>query len=125
MALARLLATGQHGDMLTRLRASLRQRRDAMAQQIMESFPAGSRLLQAEGGYFQWVILPEGWTVRPAATGHRTGHSLRPGHAVLSAPGGGQCLAAELQLFRSATPARGRGPVRCTAAASHGVQGLP
>ena len=60
MALARLLATGQHGDMLTRLRASLRQRRDAMVQQIMESFPAGSRLLRAEGGYFQWVVLPEG-----------------------------------------------------------------
>lgn len=60
MALARLLATGQHGDMLTRLRASLRNRRDAMQQQIRESFPAGSRLLQPEGGYFQWVILPEG-----------------------------------------------------------------
>ncbi|RMD00989.1 PLP-dependent aminotransferase family protein [Aquitalea palustris] len=60
MALARLLASGQHGDMLTRLRASLRSRRDAMQEQIKESFPAGSRLLQPEGGYFQWVILPEG-----------------------------------------------------------------
>lgn len=60
MALARLLATGQHGDMLERLRASLRGRRDVMQQQIRESFPVGSRLLQPEGGYFQWVILPEG-----------------------------------------------------------------
>ncbi|WP_293760077.1 PLP-dependent aminotransferase family protein [uncultured Aquitalea sp.] len=61
MALARLLASGQHSDMLERLRHTLSERMQAVRQQVERHFPAQSGLSQPLGGYFQWVMLPEGF----------------------------------------------------------------
>nr|WP_199065788.1 PLP-dependent aminotransferase family protein [Chromobacterium sp. ASV5] len=59
MALARLLSGGQHENMLSLLRQRLQTNLLAMRQQIAAHFPAGCRMPMPQGGYFQWLTLPE------------------------------------------------------------------
>jgi 2-aminoadipate transaminase len=56
---------GRFDPGVERATAALRERCGAMAQALREHFPAGTRFVEPEGGYFIWVDLPEG-----ADTGH-------------------------------------------------------
>ncbi len=59
MALARVLASGRHEEVLASLRIELRARCVAMQERVLECFPEGSRVSEPEGGYFLWVELPD------------------------------------------------------------------
>ncbi|GGY19019.1 aminotransferase-like domain-containing protein [Paludibacterium paludis] len=59
MALARLLSSGRQDEALASLRLELRARCVAMRERVRECFPAGTRVIEPEGGYFLWVELPD------------------------------------------------------------------
>ncbi|UTH74646.1 PLP-dependent aminotransferase family protein [Chromobacterium sp. IIBBL 290-4] len=64
MALSRLLAGGQHEDMLSLLRSRLQSNLLALQQQLSTRLPTGTRLVTPQGGYFLWLELPEGMDCR-------------------------------------------------------------
>lgn len=64
LALARLLAGGQHEDMLSLLRGRLQANWHALSQQLAAQLPSGSRLVTPQGGYFLWLELPQGMDCR-------------------------------------------------------------
>ncbi|POB00356.1 PLP-dependent aminotransferase family protein [Chromobacterium sinusclupearum] len=64
LALARLLAGGQHEDMLSLLRGRLQANWHALSQQLAAQLPNGSRLVTPQGGYFLWLELPPGMDCR-------------------------------------------------------------
>ena len=53
------LAEGGFKRHLSRLRKSLRERRDAMLEAIHASFPRDSEITEPKGGMHLWVVLPE------------------------------------------------------------------
>ena len=59
MALARLLETGHHHEILLGLRQHLRTRCRAMAGLLRQHFPPDCSLTMPSGGYFLWLRLPE------------------------------------------------------------------
>jgi DNA-binding transcriptional MocR family regulator len=54
-ALCRAGDFDRHGD---RLRASYRERRDALARALRDTLPSGAGFAVPQGGYFIWVTLP-------------------------------------------------------------------
>lgn len=59
MSTLELARTGFLDEHAARLRASYRARRDAIADAIDRSFPAGTTRTRPEGGLFVWAELPE------------------------------------------------------------------
>ena len=55
--IAEYVAQGRFEPNLERVRAGLRDRRDAMLAALEGSFPSGTRWSRPEGGYFVWVEL--------------------------------------------------------------------
>ena len=51
---------GYYPDHVQRLCNIYKARRDVMLQKIDESFPEGTKRTDPDGGYYVWVILPEG-----------------------------------------------------------------
>lgn len=60
VAAAEFMTNGGFERHLQRLRTRLRVHRDWMAQQVAESFPAGTRLTLPQGGIHLWLELPAG-----------------------------------------------------------------
>lgn len=60
MAAATVLAAGGLEDHLDRLRATYRERRDALVGGLAAALPAGSRWNVPDGGMFVWARLPDG-----------------------------------------------------------------
>ncbi len=59
MALADVMGSRGYERHLTKLRTTLREQREQMADAIAASFPAGTRLSMPQGGLVLWVELPE------------------------------------------------------------------
>jgi DNA-binding transcriptional MocR family regulator len=59
-ALAEFIEAGEYDRHLTRLRRTLRSRRDALLAALSEELPAGTRWTTPDGGYQVWVELPAG-----------------------------------------------------------------
>lgn len=57
-ALAEYLQHGGYDRHLRRLRAALRQQKEAMIAAVTRHFPPGIRLTRPDGGYFIWVDMP-------------------------------------------------------------------
>lgn len=60
LALSDYLGQGGYDLHLRRLRQTLERQRDVMLEALVQTFPAGTRMTQPEGGCFIWVELPEG-----------------------------------------------------------------
>ncbi|APV52254.1 hypothetical protein BWI17_02695 [Betaproteobacteria bacterium GR16-43] len=58
LALAEYVETGGFDHHLRKLRRSLAERQQQLAQAVAESFPEGTRLSRPMGGYVTWVELP-------------------------------------------------------------------
>jgi 2-aminoadipate transaminase len=54
------LETGAFPDHLTRLRIEYAGRRDVLLDTVRRSFPAGTRVVQPDSGFFAWLQLPPG-----------------------------------------------------------------
>jgi DNA-binding transcriptional MocR family regulator len=61
VAVAAYLQEGGYDRHLRGLRQALASQQQAMAAAVLQSFPAGTRLSQPEGGYFLWAELPDGF----------------------------------------------------------------
>jgi 2-aminoadipate transaminase len=59
-ALHEFVTAGRYEEALERVRAGLRERRDAMLEALEREFPEGSSWSRPEGGYFLWLDLPDG-----------------------------------------------------------------
>jgi 2-aminoadipate transaminase len=59
-ALHEFLASGRFEPNLDRVRAGLRERRDAMLEALEREFPDGAAWNRPQGGYFLWLDLPGG-----------------------------------------------------------------
>jgi 2-aminoadipate transaminase len=59
-ALFQFLERGRLDTHLERVRAGLRERRDAMVAALRREMPEGARWNEPEGGYFLWLELPPG-----------------------------------------------------------------
>jgi DNA-binding transcriptional MocR family regulator len=59
-ALHEFLTAGRYEEALERVRAGLRERRDAMLEALEREFPEGAAWSRPEGGYFLWLDLPSG-----------------------------------------------------------------
>ncbi len=71
---ARYLAAGHYEGQVARLRAAYAARRDAFVAALRQSLPRGCDLVAPRGGFFVWVMLPEGLTASallPAAEARR------------------------------------------------------
>jgi DNA-binding transcriptional MocR family regulator len=79
-ALAEFVESGEYERHLTRLRRTMRARRDALLEALEAELPEGSRWTTPEGGYQVWVELPGAIDTRDLLS-----DALRAG--VLFAPG--------------------------------------
>jgi 2-aminoadipate transaminase len=59
-ALHEFVTAGKYEEALERVRAGLRERRDAMLEALEREFPDGASWSRPEGGYFLWLDLPSG-----------------------------------------------------------------
>jgi 2-aminoadipate transaminase len=59
-ALHEFIGSGRYEEALERVRAGLRERRDAMLEALGSEMPAGCAWSRPEGGYFLWLDLPGG-----------------------------------------------------------------
>jgi 2-aminoadipate transaminase len=59
-ALHEFVTAGRYEEALGRVRAGLRERRDAMLGALERDFPEGAEWSRPEGGYFLWLDLPSG-----------------------------------------------------------------
>jgi 2-aminoadipate transaminase len=59
-ALREFIRSGRYQEALERVRAGLRERRDAMLAALEEAMPKGATWSRPEGGYFLWLDLPDG-----------------------------------------------------------------
>jgi 2-aminoadipate transaminase len=59
-ALHEFLTAGRYEEALERVRAGLRDRRDAMLESLERDFPEEASWSRPEGGYFLWLDLPAG-----------------------------------------------------------------
>lgn len=91
-AMAVFLASGACDRHLARLRRTLRQRRERMADAVLRHFPAGTRLTRPPGGMMLWVELPgreaaarDGTALAGAALAE--GIRLVPGHLFTNGTG--------------------------------------
>jgi 2-aminoadipate transaminase len=64
-ALHEFVTAGSYEEALERVRAGLRERRDAMLGALEREFPAGASWSRPEGGYFLWLDLPAGVETDP------------------------------------------------------------
>ena len=60
LALASYLGQGGYDRHLRQLRSALKTQQGRMLAALAEHFPAGTRVTHPEGGYFLWVVLPDG-----------------------------------------------------------------
>jgi len=60
LTVADVCASGDFDATVARLRATYRERRDALAGGLRDHLPPGCRFAVPGGGFFQWVELPEG-----------------------------------------------------------------
>lgn len=60
LAIARFLESGGYDHHLRRIRRAYASKVAAMAQNVLRSFPAGTRVTSPSGGFLLWVQLPEG-----------------------------------------------------------------
>jgi DNA-binding transcriptional MocR family regulator len=73
LALAEFLESGAFDKHLRRLRLALWRSVEAAREQILETFPAGTRVSRPEGGFVLWVELPDehdGVAVQRRAAAH-------------------------------------------------------
>lgn len=92
-AISRYLQRGGYDRHLRRLRATLAQQQEATIEAVAHSFPAGTRVTRASGGYFAWIELPDGsdaLALQRAAV--REGISIAPGPIFSATRGFGHCL---------------------------------
>jgi DNA-binding transcriptional MocR family regulator len=61
LALAEFLESGSFEKHLRRLRVLLWESVDASRQEILRTFPAGTRVSRPQGGFVVWVQLPDGY----------------------------------------------------------------
>jgi DNA-binding transcriptional MocR family regulator len=80
LALADFLSSGGYDHHLRRIRRVFQDTLHRMVRAIDESFPAGTRVTQPEGGFVLWVELP-----RPADTRQLFAQALERG--ICFAPG--------------------------------------
>jgi 2-aminoadipate transaminase len=59
-ALHEFVTAGKYEEALERVRAGLRERRDAMLEGLEREFPEGAAWSRPQGGYFLWLDLPAG-----------------------------------------------------------------
>ncbi len=59
VAVAKLIEEGGFKRHVTRLRRSLRERRDAMLEALRANFPRDTEITEPKGGMHLWVVLPE------------------------------------------------------------------
>jgi DNA-binding transcriptional MocR family regulator len=59
---AEFCRSGEIGDSIETVKAALHERRDALAEALERELP-DARFTPPEGGYFMWVVLPEGTDV--------------------------------------------------------------
>ncbi len=60
VAVERYLAAGSYDDHVAGLRAAYRERRDVLLAALAAHLPAGCRTVPPGGGFFVWVVLPDG-----------------------------------------------------------------
>jgi DNA-binding transcriptional MocR family regulator len=60
VAMAEFLESGAFDKHLKRLRIALWQSVDAARQEVLRTFPAGTRVSTPEGGFVLWIQLPDG-----------------------------------------------------------------
>lgn len=60
IGLARYLASGGYDRHLRRLREQLAAQYRTVAEAVARHFPAGTQATRPDGGYFLWVVMPEG-----------------------------------------------------------------
>lgn len=60
LGLSRYLGSAGYDRHLRRLREQLSAQHDALAERVARYFPAGTQATRPEGGYFLWVVMPEG-----------------------------------------------------------------
>jgi DNA-binding transcriptional MocR family regulator len=82
LALAEFLESGGFDTHLRDLRVALWRSLDAARDEVLRSFPAGTRVSQPEGGFVLWVQLPDGLDgVDVAARAATAGITILPGTA--------------------------------------------
>lgn len=82
LALAEFLESGSFDTHLRDLRVALWRSLDAARDEVLRTFPAGTRVSQPEGGFVLWVQLPDGFDgVDVAARAASAGITILPGTA--------------------------------------------
>jgi DNA-binding transcriptional MocR family regulator len=93
-------ASGQYDEQIVRLRASYRERRDALLEGLAAHLPSGCEWTSPGGGFFIWVRLPEGLdaaALLPRA--EAAGVSYIPGSRFHSGGGGANTLRLAFSLY--------------------------
>lgn len=92
-AISRYLQRGGYDRHLRRLRATLARQQEETIAAVARSFPAGTRVTRAAGGYFAWIELPEGSdALALQRRAVREGISIAPGPIFSASRGFGRCL---------------------------------
>jgi len=87
LVMARLLESGFYAQHVRELRKVLQQQVQAMQEQVLAAFPAGTRMTRPTGGCVLWVRLPDGVdSARVFAMAAEAGIHVFPG-GVFSATG--------------------------------------
>ncbi|MGQ9768576.1 MAG: aminotransferase class I/II-fold pyridoxal phosphate-dependent enzyme [Anaerolineae bacterium] len=97
---AAYLALGLLDEHIERLRATYRDRRDALLAALARHLPAGCRWQRPGGGFFAWVELPEGCdaaALLPAA--EAAGVSYVPGARFFAGDGGARYVRLAFSLL--------------------------
>ncbi len=93
LALSTYLAQGGIERHLRQLRRALASQQSAMLAGLVEHFPAGTRVTRPQGGYFLWVVMPDGVD---ALALHRSaaqqGIGIAPGPMFSSQRGFANCI---------------------------------
>ncbi|MGE0463591.1 MAG: PLP-dependent aminotransferase family protein [Vicinamibacterales bacterium] len=103
MMVAALCRSGDFDAHVARLRATYRERRDALAAALARHLPEGCTFATPGGGYFIWVTLPSGVDaddVLRAADAHRV--AFIPGRRVSIDGRGRGCLRLAFSLMKPA-----------------------
>lgn len=101
---ARFLDSGGFKRHVSKLRRALKERRDAMVESILATFPHGTQVTEPKGGMHLWVVLPEGFS---ALDLHRAaldqGLSFAPGPLFFKDGRGTNCLRLNFSTHPPAT----------------------
>jgi DNA-binding transcriptional MocR family regulator len=93
LALAAYLGNGAYERHLRQLRSALARQQQGMLDAIRRAFPDGTRVSRPAGGYFLWVVLPEGCD---ALALHRAaleqGIGIAPGPIFSASEAFGNCI---------------------------------